>query len=231
MNADNLLPDDDFSDLESALKSLRPRAVSCGFADRAIVEPVLQSVSPAAPGEGFADGIVVAGVLAGVSPAEPGEGFAARVVTEGVLAGVTPAPTTAGFADRVLAASVSGNRSRIIPFVRYFVPLAAAAALAVMVVPSLVKHEAPSAAVLAGSSPDAAPVTAVAEASSDLAPGFPEEALHLPVVNLPDGRAYRPVIRSRGAVPASFRAGPGGVVMPVSMSAGSEIEYRPVTFE
>lgn len=226
MNDDNLLHDDDFSDLESALKSLRPRAVSSGFADRAVVEPVLHSVSPVSPAGGFADGTVVAGVLAAVSPAEPGEGFADRVVTEGVLAGVTPAATTAGFAGRVVAASVSGSPSRVIPFVRHLVPLAAAAALAAMVAPSLLKHETPAVAAFA----DAA-TKSVAGVSPDLAPGFPDEALHLPVVNLPDGRAYRPVIRSRDALPASFRAGPGGVVMPVSMSTGSEIEYRPVTFE
>lgn len=206
MTDDNLNPDEDFSDIESALKSLRPRAVSGGFADRAAVEPLLKSVSPTPPGEDFAGLVSVECTLATVTPREPSEGFA----------------------DRTVAASVSGNTVRIIPFVRRWAPLAAAAALAVALLPAVLRDK-PAAPAQLAEAP--APVATVASANPDLAPGFPEEAMSLPVVNLPDGRAYRPVLRERPVSTEDFRAGPGGVVMPVSLSAKRELEYQPVTFE
>lgn len=201
--------DDDFADFEAALKSLHPRAPSPDFVDRATVEPVLRSLTPGAPTEDFAD----------------------RVITEGRLREVAPRRPSEGFADRVVAASVSvpAARRNILRFPGALVPFAAAAALALAFAPALLREK-PATVAVVETTPvrvDPSAPTVVAEA----APEFPDEALHLPVINLPDGSAYRPVLRRQASAPEEFRAMPGGAVMPVSFTPSSGLDYEPVVFE
>lgn len=165
--------------------------------------------------------------LKAMRPRAPGAGFADRVSAECELRALTPRAPSPGYADRVEAACVSETSSRIIPFVRVLAPLAAAAAFALALAPALLR-ETPAGAPgpLADASPEEVP--ALAEAAL---PELPEEALHLPVINLPDGSAYRPVLRPRVPSTGGYRAMPGGAVMPVSLPASAGVDYEPVVFE
>ncbi len=207
--------DDGLAGFEAGLKALRPRAPSHGFADRAAVEASLRSIDPAAIAEGFAD----------------------RVVTESRLREPVPASPTEGFADRVVAACVSTQAARwyVIRFPGAWGPFAAAAALALAFAPALLREKegAPEASRIRGADSDRrrdASATFTSTGVAEMAAEFPAEALHLPVINLPDGRAYRPVLR-REATPSGFRAMPGGVVMPVLFTPSVGIDYEAVVFE
>lgn len=200
--------DDDFADFEAGLKSLHPRAPSPDFVDRATVEPVLRSLSPGAPSEDFAD----------------------RVITEGRLLDLAPRSPSEGFADRVVAASVSVPSARILRFPRALVPFAAAAALALAFAPSLMRRADPVATVAELTVPAVpAPVESAPKAPVEVAAVSPEHEMPLPVIDLPDGRSYRPKLRTEYSA-ESYRAMPGGVVVPVSFPVSSSVEYEPVVF-
>lgn len=183
-------------------------------------EAGLKALRPRAPSPDFADRVAVEARLRAVTPGAPSEDFADRVIVEGRLREVNPRAPSEGFADRVVAASVSVPTARVIRFPRALIPFAAAAAVALAFAPALMR-EAPGAGEIASMSP------VVAES----APEFPAEALHLPVINLPDGRAYRPVLRRHASTPSDFRAMPGGAVMPVSFTPAAGVDYEPVVFE
>ena len=168
--------------------------------------------------------------LKALRPRAPSAGFAERVAVEADLRSLRPRAPSPGFADRVVTASTAPAKSfgNILRFPALAVPLAAAAALALAFLPELLHTEKISPtgppAVVATAEPARAP------AAGDFT-ALPDEAIHLPVINLGDGRAYRPVIRRRYAAPESFRARPGGAVMPVSFRASSGVDYEPVVFE
>ena len=166
--------------------------------------------------------------LSALRPAAPAPDLAERVLVEAVLRSVTPVAPSAEFADRVVAASVRPARSNVLRFVRFGVPLAAAAAVALMVTPAW--RGAPvGVEKLAVVEPTY--VDAYAEAPVSYAPRFDDDVVHLPVINLPDGRAYRPVVRAIASAPAEFRAMPGGAIMPVSFTRDEGVEYHRVDFE
>lgn len=177
--------------------------------------------------------------LAALAPVAPDPEFADRVVVESVLRSVTPVAPSAGFAARVVAESVRPARSNVLRFARLAVPFAAAAAVAAMVVPGVWSPDARNVVVQVADAEvvEAAPAAPVAAVSTyahlpvDLPPQYGDEVVHLPVINLPDGRAYRPVVRGAGGAPSGFRAMPGGAVMPVSFTQESGVEYHRVEFE
>ncbi len=160
--------------------------------------------------------------LRSLRPRSASEGFAERVALEARLRSLSPRAPSEGFAERVVAAGAVSGRSRLFRFPGALAPLAAAAALAVAFAPALQRNR------------HAAPATVaepVAVASAATYAGLPEEALHLPVINLPDGSAYRPVLRPRLRASGAFRAMPVGVVMPVGHPVSAGVDYEPVVFE
>jgi len=210
---------------ESSLAALAPKALPEDFADLVALESMLSGLRPATPTADFADRVAAASVLVDVTPKALPEGFEARVATEIALGELRPRALADGYVDRVVAACLAEDKTRgtVIPFRRFLVPLSAAAAIALAAIPVLRRPapDMPAAAVVATTSP------------ASVAADFPDDTdgVSLPVVNLPDGRAYRPVIRNRYAQPVDFRAGPFGV-MPVSAPAsGTGVDYEPVMFE
>jgi hypothetical protein len=236
MNNDNFPHDDAFDDIEGALRALRPRGPSAGFADRVSAEARLRELSPLDLSADFADRVVTEGRLREVTPVPPPADFADGVITECALHALRPKEPSAGFADRVVLACAAEPvaRRNILSFPRVLVPLAAAAALALALAPVLTRFGKPDApvATVASATPveisaPSVPETEVAATSAE----FPEEALSLPVINLGDGRSFRPVLRRGVSEPSDFRAMPGGAVMPVSFSETSAVDYEPVNFE
>lgn len=237
---------EDFDGFEASLKSLRPRALPERFADAVATESLLASLTPAPLPEDFADAVAMESLLGSLAPRKLPAGFADRVTAETALRDVVPAPLPegftdrvdaeialrsvsprelpAGFVDRVVAASTSARPAGlIIAFRRTLVPLSAAAAVAIAATAYF----------------RAAPQTPVVANVETLAPAAAEhpvvadtDGLSLPIVTLPDGSAYRPVIRNRYAQPVDFRATPFGIAVPVTAPAsGSGVDYEPVMFE
>lgn len=172
--------------------------------------------------------------LRALRPRGASAGFLDRVDTETTLRALHPRRPSAGFNDRV-AVACGVARPTLLRFPVTRIALGLAAALAVAL---LVTHT-------AGETAPAAPgrLTAVASthvpAADTVAPEIPADAAYaraddgtiLPVINLGDGRAYRPTLRPREAAPNGFRATPAGILPASYGAAGATLEYSPVEYE
>lgn len=166
--------------------------------------------------------------LRALRPRAPSEGFADRVAVETRLRELRPRRPSPEFDARVMRACAERDAPRLLRFPRALIPAAAAAALVLAFLPAFTGRRpagAEPAPVASAPGEASAPLLAAAE------PEAPAEPLHLPVINLPDGRAYRPVLRPRPVSPDVFRAMPGGAVMPVSLPASARVDYEPVIFD
>ena len=178
--------------------------------------------------------------LRAVRPVAPSAGFADRVAVESRLRAVRPRPPSAGFADRVVAASVREPSALLrfpvrIPFpARLALGATAAFALAALAIsgrPGAEPVRAPGPVAVAAHTRPVAPVPAARPAAPTLW-AVADDGSVLPVVNLSDGRVYRPRVLRSDPAPTGFRAMPGGAVMPVSYGTGpAAIEYSPVEYE
>ncbi len=174
--------------------------------------------------------------LRALAPRAPSAGFSDRVDTETTLRARRPRHPSPGFERRVAAAcGVAESRLIRFPLPRIAAGLAAALALAALLhrpdtvpatpAPALVARDTPAqAAPGAPVAPDTGVDTAATFARAD-------DGTILPVINLGDGRAYRPTLRRRESAPASFRATPAGILPASYGGAGATLEYSPVEYE
>lgn len=168
-------------------------------------------------------------LLRAMRPLPPAAGFAARTALECRLHALRPRRPSRGFAGRVADACEPARfPARLLRFAPASLALGAAASVALVVSARLSRapEVSPAAPVSVAVAPSPLPADTVWSEAG-------ESGVVLPVVNLSDGRAYRPRVRLADPSPARFRAMPGGAIMPVSFGAspGAIIEYSPVEYE
>lgn len=165
--------------------------------------------------------------LRALRPRGASAGFLDRVATETALRSLHPRRPSPGFERRVAAAcGVAESRVLRFPLTRVALGLAAAVAVAVLVVSR--PGPAPDSVAPQVARVITAPVTAPVAAGAAYARA--DDGTILPVINLSDGRAYRPSLRPREIAPESFRATPAGI-LPAACGAGATLEYSPVEYE
>lgn len=164
--------------------------------------------------------------LRALRPRGASAGFLDRVATETALRSLHPRRPSPGFERRVAAAcGVAESRVLRFPLARVALGLVAAVAVAILVSRPV---PAPDSAAPQVARVIAAPATAPVAAEAAYARA--DDGTILPVINLSDGRAYRPSLRPREIAPESFRATPAGI-LPAAYGAGATLEYSPVEYE
>lgn len=168
--------------------------------------------------------------LRALRPRGASAGFSDRVAIETALRSLHPRRPSPGFERRVAAAcGVAESRVLRFPLARVALGLAAAVAVAVLVVsrPGPAPDSVAPQVARVITAPATAPASGVAAGA---AYARADDGTILPVINLSDGRAYRPSLRPREIAPESFRATPAGI-LPAACGAGATLEYSPVEYE